>query len=197
MGKNDILVRLNPNLKKLKRGPYGGPQIILPKDIGVVFGYTDLGRNSKIVEAGSGAGFFTVSLANICKTVYSYEVREDFYIAAKKNIEKMGMKNAKLKNKDISKGIKEKNVDAVFLDMPKSDLIVPLAFKAVKENGWIIGYLPNVEQVKEFYIACEKAGFKDLFVIESINREWVVREHGVRPQHKGLVHTAFIVFGRR
>lgn len=197
MGKKDIFVRLNPILKRLKRGPYGGPQVILPKDFGTIVGYTGLGKNSRVVEAGGGAGFLTISLANICKKVYTYEKRKDFYETIIQNIERIGLKNVKVRNEDITDGIKEKNVDAVILDMPEADKVVPLAYKALKKDGWIVGYLPNVEQMKSFYITCKLNGFNEMFVLETIVREWVVREIGVRPQHKGLVHTAFIVFGQK
>ncbi|MCD6227781.1 methyltransferase [Candidatus Micrarchaeota archaeon] len=197
MRKKDIFVRLNPMLKKMKRGPFGGPQVVLPKDFGVIIAYTGIGKKSVVVEAGGGAGFLTISLANVCKRVHAYEKRKDYYDNIKKNIEKSGLKNIRLKNKDISKGIKEKDVDAVILDMPESDKIIPLAYDSLKEGGWVIGYLPNVEQMKDFYLECERCGFDGLFAIETITREWVVREKGVRPQHKGLIHTAFIVFARK
>jgi len=197
MRKKDILVRLNPLLKGLKRGPYGGPQVILPKDFGCIIGYTNIGKKSRIVEAGTGAGFLTVCLANICKKVYTYEKRKDYYKNARKNIEKCGMKNVVMKNNDISMGIKEKNVDAVILDMPNADSIVLLAYKALKKNGWLIGYVPNVEQMKTFYLTCRRNRFAQTFVLETITREWTVREFGVRPQHKGLIHTGFLIFSRK
>ena len=60
-----------PLLMKLKRG---GPAITQPKDAGLIIGYTGLGKNSKVLELGSGTGFMTVQLANIAKEVVSYDI---------------------------------------------------------------------------------------------------------------------------
>ena len=64
-----------PLLKKLKRG---GPAVTIPKDAGMIIGYTGIGKNSRIVELGSGSGFMTVQFANIAKEVVSYEKRKEF-----------------------------------------------------------------------------------------------------------------------
>ncbi len=197
MRQKEIRVRLNPILNKLKRGHFGGPQVIIPKDFGIIIGYSGLGKNSKIVEAGGGAGFLTISLANVCKKVYTYEIKKDYYKTIKQNLETCGIKNVNVKNKDVKLGIKEKDVDAVILDMPNSDEVIPIAFNALKQGGQIIGYLPNVEQMKTFYLECLNNGFRNMFAMESIKREWIVREKGVRPHSKELVHTAFIVFGTK
>ena len=61
-------------LKKCKRGP----QVILPKDRGVILAYSGVGKNSVVVDAGAGSGWLAISLANVAKKVTSYEWREEF-----------------------------------------------------------------------------------------------------------------------
>ena len=61
-----------PYLKKLIRRS----QVVLPKDIGTVIAYTGIGKESVIAEAGTGSGFATIQFANICKKVYSFEIRK-------------------------------------------------------------------------------------------------------------------------
>lgn len=189
----DLKLHFPAILKKLKRGP----AIIHPKDAGLIIAHTGIGKNSEVVEAGAGSGFLTVQLANVCKKVYSYERKLEFYELAKGNLARAGLDNVELKNRDIFDGIDEKDVDLVSLDMPDAEKAVAGAFGALKAGGWCAGYLPNVEQAKDFYMECHKTGFQEIFMIEGIVREYEVREYGVRPMHIGLTHTAYLVFARK
>lgn len=182
-----------PIYENLKRGP----ATLQPKDIGLIISYSGLGKESECVEAGSGSGFLTVALANICKKVYSYEIREDFLKLTEENLNSLKIKNVILKNKNIFEGIDERDVDAVILDMLNSYLAIGHAFNALKKNGFCIGYLPNIEQAKTFFLTLKKNNFKDIFMIESIVREYEVNELNVRPKHIGLMHTAYLVFGKK
>ncbi len=180
-------------LKKLRRGP----AIIHPKDAGLIIAYTGVGKNSTVIEAGAGSGFLTVQLANVCKKVHSYEKKPEFYELAKRNLEIVGIENVELKNKDIFEGIDEKEADLVALDLPDAEKAVRNSYGALKNGGWLTGYLPNVEQAKNFYLECHKTGFREIFMIEGIVREYKVREYGVRPAHIGLMHTAYLVFAKK
>jgi len=186
-------VRFPPLLKDMKRGP----AVIIPKDIGMVISYTGLGKKSKVVEAGAGSGFATIVLGNIAKSVVAYERKAEFAELVKRNVEKAALKNVKVKNADILEGIKEKDVDLVLLDMPESQRGVSLAHDALANGGHLVGFLPNLEQAKEFFLAAEEAKFKDVFMIESLVREYDVRAYGVRPKHVGLTHTAYLVFAQK
>ncbi len=180
-------------LRRHKRGP----AIIQPKDAGLIIAYTGLGKESVVVEAGAGSAFLTALLANVSRKVYSYERKPEFFELAGKNLERAGITNVELKPKDILEGIDEKDVDLVSLDMPDAERAVPSAYGALKAGGWCVGYLPNVEQAKAFYMECHKSGFVEIFMLESLVREFEVREYGVRPQHIGLTHTAYLVFARK
>ncbi len=186
-------IRFPPVLSGMKRGP----AVILPKDIGLVISYTGIGKNSKVVEAGAGSGFATVILGNIAKSVVSYERNKDFAEIAEKNVSRANLKNVKIKNSDILLGIKEKKVDLVLLDMPESSKALSSAYSALAKDGHVVGFLPNMEQAKEFYLTSEKTGFSNVFMLECIVREYDVRTYGVRPKHIGLTHTAYLVFAQK
>ena len=94
---------------------------MLPKDIGLVITYTGVDRNSVCVDAGTGSGWLAISLARICKKVTSYDIRPEFIKIAERNKLNEKLDNLELKEKDITKGIDEKDVDLVTLDMPNSD----------------------------------------------------------------------------
>ncbi|MBM3229483.1 methyltransferase domain-containing protein [Candidatus Parvarchaeota archaeon] len=144
-----------PNiLRKLKRGP----QVILPKDIGMILAYSGVGKTSKAVDAGAGSGWLAISLGNVCKSVVAYEWREDFVKLASENVQRAGLKNVKIKHASVFDGIKEKELDLVTLDLADSDKAVGHAYGALKDGGMLVGYLPHAEQVQRFVKACEGCG---------------------------------------
>ncbi|MDE1768086.1 MAG: methyltransferase domain-containing protein [Candidatus Micrarchaeota archaeon] len=179
--------------RKLKRGP----QVILPKDIGMIMAYSGVDKDSVCVDAGTGSGWLAVSLARICKQVYSYDVREDFLAIAEKNKQMLNLSNLALVQGDVFKKIKESEVDLVTLDMPSSEKALKNAKKALKQGGTVVGYLPHTEQVSRFGSKLESLGFVDIYCIETIVRDMLVRKEGVRPSTKGIWHTAYLVFAHK
>ena len=173
-----------------------GPQVILPKDIGMIIAYSCVSKDSVCVDAGTGSGWLALSLARICKHVYSYEVREDFLKIAEKNRQILSLDNITFKNKDITKGISEREVDLVTLDLPSSERALRHAKKALKKDGVVVGYLPHTEQTSRFVAKLNALGFTDIHAIEVIVRDMLVREEGTRPSTKGIWHTAYLVFAR-
>ncbi|MGC8648674.1 MAG: tRNA (adenine-N1)-methyltransferase [Candidatus Micrarchaeia archaeon] len=179
--------------RRLKRGP----QVILPKDIGAIIAYTNVNKNSICVDAGTGSGWLAVSLAKIAKQVISYDIREEFTKIAEKNKQIENLNNLTLKKGDVTKKISERDVDLVVLDMPNSDKAIRNAYKALKIGGFIAGYLPHTEQLNKFVKRMEKVGFKNIYSIELIERDMLVREQGTRPSTKGVWHTAYLSFGEK
>lgn len=176
-------------LKKCKRGP----QVVLPKDIGIILAYSGVGKNSFVIDAGTGSGWLAIALANIAKKVVSYEWREEFAKLAEKNAKRAGVE-LEIKRKNVFEGIDEKEVDLITLDLADAEKAVPHAFSALKKGGMLFGYLPHIEQARRFYEACEKSGFSDINMLECIVRNYLVRSAGTRPENTGLLHTAYIVF---
>ena len=179
--------------RKLARGP----QVILPKDIGLIIAYSGVGKESVCVDAGTGSGWLAVSLARLCKSVVSYDVREDFLGIAGENIKRQGVDNLKLVLGDVTKGIKERDVDLVTLDMPNAEKAVRSANAALRPGGCIVGYLPHMEQVKAFVERLNRYGFEDTVTLEAIVRDMLVRAEGVRPSTKGVWHTGYLVFAHK
>src|SRR5208282_5351208 len=87
--------------RKLRRGP----QVILPKDIGMIVAYSGIDKNSVCVDAGTGSGWLAVSLARISRKVYSYDTRPEFIAIAEKNRVFLGLDNLEFVNRDVTKGI--------------------------------------------------------------------------------------------
>jgi len=102
-----------------------------------------------------------------------------------------------IRQKDVFEGIEEKDVDLVTLDLADAEKAVPHAAGALKQGGVLVGYLPHVEQVKRFVDACNASGLKDVFTLEAMVRQYLVREQGIRPENTGLWHTAYLVFAKK
>jgi tRNA (adenine57-N1/adenine58-N1)-methyltransferase len=188
---------VEPNLldimKKLKRGP----QVILPKDAAMILAYTGIKQNSRILEGGTGNAFLTIFLCwylKPCK-IFTYENDERFLKIARENIEKSGLKEyIELKFEDFEK-FEEKDIDLAVLDLKNSEKYVKRVYEALKIGGWIVIYTPNVDGLIENVKEIKKYNFTEIKIIENIVREWNVEK--LRPRSKGLMHTGFIIFGRK
>ncbi len=179
--------------KKLKRGP----QVILPKDIGIIISYSGVNKDSVCVDAGTGSGWLTVSLGLVAKHVYSYDMREEFSKIAEKNVSLLGLSNVTLKIGDITKSIPEKDIDLFTLDLPSSEKALKTVKKSLKPGGMVVAYIPHSEQVIKYCKKLLALGFEEPHVIECIVRDILVRKEGMRPSTKGVWHTAYLVFSRK
>jgi tRNA (adenine57-N1/adenine58-N1)-methyltransferase len=183
--------------RKLKRGP----AVVLPKDAGLIIALCGICKKSQVIDAGSGSGWLAAQIGKVARKVVSYEVREDFAKIAQENIRKLGLDNVEIRILDVMKEGFGKDMDewadAVCLDMADSDKMLKHAFAALKDGGCVVGYLPHTEQLKAFVQAGIEAGFCKWYCCECNVREILVREHGVRPANIGLVHTAYLAFGRK
>ncbi|MDD5023033.1 MAG: rRNA adenine N-6-methyltransferase family protein [Candidatus ainarchaeum sp.] len=183
---------LTSDLKKLRRGP----AITLPKDFGIIVAYTGINKNSKIIEIGTGSGFLTVQFSRIAKKIITYEKRKDFADLSKNNFQSLKLKNVKLLNVDAFEGIDEKDADLFMIDIHNAHEIVKIAFDSLKEGGYLAAHCLSVEQSKLLFLECKKI-FKEVFMVETLVREYDVDELRTRPKHIGIIHTAYLLFARK
>ncbi|MCW1296532.1 MAG: tRNA (adenine-N1)-methyltransferase [Candidatus Parvarchaeota archaeon] len=175
-----------------------GPQIITLKDASLICAYTGINKESIVLDAGTGSGALTCFLANIAKTVYSYEKRKDFFKIAEKNIKLFGFKNIILKNRDVYKKIDEKDLDLIVLDLPEPWKALKNVKKSLKRGGFFVCYLPTTNQVMELLKHLKKIDCLNAFkVCEIIEREWKINDKALRPKNIILGHTGFLVFIRK
>ena len=88
--------------------PIGYEQTISqPYMVAVMTEILDPNKNKKILEIGTGCGYQTAILAEICKEVYTIERISELSEMAKKNLKKLGYKNIHFKIGDGSIGWKE------------------------------------------------------------------------------------------
>jgi tRNA (adenine57-N1/adenine58-N1)-methyltransferase len=176
-------------------------QIIYPKDIALIILFGNIQPGSRVVEAGTGVGALTTALASYVKPegrVYSYEVRSDFLEIARKNLERAGvLEYVDLKNKDITQGIDETNVDAVVLDMATPWLVVPHAYKALRGSGSFISFSPTIDQVVKTVEELKANNFANIETIECLTRRIRAERGKTRPDTLMTGHTGYVTFARK
>jgi tRNA (adenine57-N1/adenine58-N1)-methyltransferase len=191
---------LYPGIGDLTTGIARKAQIVLPKDASRILFECDVRAGAHIVEAGIGSGALTSALAwAVAPTgrVHTYEMREDFADWARRNLAESGLLDfVDITVGDVTKGVVERDLDAFVLDMPNPWDAVSVAKTALRADGYFCAYTPLVSQVEQTQRALKGAGFFDVRTLEIIERPWVVHEHGSRPQHEILAHTAFLTFAR-
>jgi tRNA (adenine57-N1/adenine58-N1)-methyltransferase len=176
-------------------------QITYPKDIALIVMYSGIGPGSRVVEAGTGTGALTSALAHYIKPhgrVYSYEVRSEFIETALKNLKRAGVAEyVEIRNKDVTQGIDEKEVEAVVLDMATPWLVVPHAYSALKGSGSLVSFSPTIDQVVKTVEALKEKGFVGIETIECLQRRMQVARGKTRPETLMTAHTGYITFARK
>lgn len=176
-------------------------QITYPKDIALIIMFSGIGPGSRVVEAGTGTGALTTALAHYVKPdgrVYSYEVREDFLKAAEKNLKRAKLADfVELKNKDITAGIDEQDVDAVILDLATPWLVIPHAYASLKPCGTVVSFSPTIDQVVKTVEALKENSFIDIETVECLVRGMQVERGKTRPQTLMTAHTGYITSARK
>ena len=176
-------------------------QITYPKDIALIVMFSGAGPGSRIVEAGTGTGALTTALAFYVKPegcVYSYEVRQEFMETASKNLERAGVSEyVEFKNKDVTEGIDEEDVDAVILDLATPWLVIPHAYLALKGSGTLVSFSPTIDQVVKTVEALKESGFVAIETIECLMRRMQIMKGKTRPETLMTGHTGYITFARK
>lgn len=176
-------------------------QIILPRDAAHIIMNCAIESGQTVLEAGIGSGSLTIALATtIAPTgkVISYDNRTDFIDHAQKNLKTMGLEQyVVVRHKDITKGITEKNLDAVILDIPNPWDAVGFAWKALKAGGYFCSFSPLISQVEQTVRTLEQHLFIERKTLENIQREMIVSPRGTRPSFDMLGHTGYLTFARK
>lgn len=192
---------LSPSLQDKLQGLKRRAQIILPRDAAHIIMNCSIESGHKVLEAGIGSGSLTIALANAIAPngkVVSYDTRKDFIDHAMKNLKTAKLdKCVKTKIKDITKGIDEKELDAIILDIPNPWEAVSHAWKALKPGGYLCSYSPLISQVEKTVKEIEKHSFIEVKTLENIQREMIVSDRGTRPSFDMLGHTGYLTFARK
>ena len=183
-----------------------GAQVVYPKDLGLILIYADVFPGATVVEAGTGSGSLTLALARAVGSegrVISYEKRDDHHEQAVKNVEAWfagsGGKpdNIELRVGDVFTDVTERGIDRLVLDLPEPWHALGTTSEALVPGGVMCCYLPTVPQVQQTVETMRRSGFALVGAFEGMLRTWNVEGQSVRPDHRMVGHTGFIVTGRK
>jgi tRNA (adenine57-N1/adenine58-N1)-methyltransferase len=182
-----------------------GAQVIYPKVLALMVMAADVQPGQTVVEAGAGSGALSIALLQALAPggrLHSFELRPDFAAQARRNVEGWFGKSPEgweLHEGDVVAGIAGVGrVDRVLLDLLEPWLVVPGAAEALHPGGVLVCFVATVPQVMRAVQALEGSGrFGLVETSEAILRPWHVDGLAVRPEHRMVGHTGFLVSARR
>jgi tRNA (adenine57-N1/adenine58-N1)-methyltransferase catalytic subunit len=180
-----------------------GAQVIYPKDAAQIVAMGDVFPGAKVLEAGAGSGALTCSLLRAVGQdgeVHSYEIRPEFAEIARRNVEAFfgaPPKGWTLHVGDVAE-CAETGFDRIVLDMLTPWEALDVVDRALVPGGVFIGYVATTPQLSELVEALrERGGYTEPRAWESLVRDWHADGLAVRPDHRMIAHTAFLVSARR
>ena len=181
-----------------------GATIVYPKDAALILGFADIYPGARVLEAGVGSGALTLSLLRAVGpsgSVLSVERRDEFAANAKSNVEHYfaGIpENWSLRIGSLQDQEFNETFDRVILDMLAPWECVELAARVLRPGGVFLAYLATTTQLSATAEALKKDGhFTEPESSESLIRGWHHEGLAVRPQHRMIGHTGFLIQSRR
>jgi tRNA (adenine57-N1/adenine58-N1)-methyltransferase len=183
-----------------------GAAVVYPKDAAQIIAMADVFPGASVVEAGVGSGALTCSLLRAVGptgTVSSYERRQEFADVAGRNVDQFfeGRHPAwRLTVGDLATALDEPDgsVDRVVLDMLAPWECVDRVAAALTPGGLVCAYVATTTQLgRTVETLRSHGGFTEPRPWETLVRDWHVEGLAVRPGHKMVGHTGFLVTARR
>ncbi|MHB1063142.1 MAG: tRNA (adenine-N1)-methyltransferase [Georgenia sp.] len=185
-----------------------GAAVIYPKDAGQIVQMADIYPGARVVEAGVGSGALSMSLLSAIGergSLLSVERREDFADIARGNVETwFGAPHPawEVRVGDLADVLPEAAepgaVDRIVLDMLAPWENLDVAADALVPGGVLVAYVATTTQLSRFV---EEARVTERFTEpqawESMVRTWHLEGLAVRPDHRMIGHTGFLVTTRR
>jgi tRNA (adenine57-N1/adenine58-N1)-methyltransferase len=181
-----------------------GATVVYPKDAAQIIAIADIFPGARVVEAGAGSGALSCSLLRAVGDdglVSSYEKREDFAEVAARNVERFfGAPHPawRLTLGDLADKCTDTDMDRVVLDMLAPWDVLEVAASALTPGGVLCVYVATTTQLSRIVEAVrEHGGFTEPASWESFVRGWHVEGLAVRPEHRMIGHTGFLMTARR
>lgn len=199
-----LYLALRPLLADFVLSMPRGAAVIYPKDAAQIITMGDVCPGAVVLEAGAGSAALTCALLRAVGPggqVISYEVRDDHADVAVRNVETFfGERpaNWQLRRSDVAGHPPGEQVDRVVLDMLSPWDALPAVAAALRPGGVLVGYVATTTQLSRFVEALRAHGsFTEPASWETFLRSWHVVGLAVRPEHRMIGHTAFLVSARR
>jgi tRNA (adenine57-N1/adenine58-N1)-methyltransferase len=185
-----------------------GAAIIYPKDAAQILALADIFPGASVVEAGVGSGALSLWLLRAigpAGTLRSFERREEFADVARSNAatflgrdpENWTVTVGDLQE-ELPAAVPEQSVDRVVLDMLAPWECLDAVTAALKPGGVLLCYIATVTQLSRVAEAIRASGdYTHPQSSETMVRGWHVEGLAVRPDHRMIAHTGFLITARR
>ena len=199
---------LRPLLNDFVMSMPRGAAIIYPKDAAMILAFGDIFPGATVVEAGVGSGALSLWLLRAIGaegTLHSFERRDEFAQVAKGNV--TSFLGSEPQNWTVTVGdlveelpgaVSDGTVDRVILDMLAPWECIDEVADALTPGGVLVCYIATVTQLSRVAEAIRRTGlFTDPDSSETMIRGWHVEGLAVRPDHRMVAHTGFLLSARR
>jgi tRNA (adenine57-N1/adenine58-N1)-methyltransferase len=200
-------IALRPLLADYTVSMSRGAAVVYPKDAAQIVGLADIFPGARVLEAGAGSGALSCWLLRVIGEsglLVSFERRPDFAEIARRNVERyFGEPHPawQLVTDDLPDEAGEpplRDFDRVVLDLLAPWEHVSAAASWLIAGGLICGYVATTTQLSRLVESLrEHGGFAEPEPWESLQRGWHVEGLAVRPDHRMVGHTGFLVTARR
>ena len=199
---------LRPLLSDFVMSMPRGAAIVYPKDAAQILSLADIFPGARVVEAGVGSGALSLHLLRGVGPegeLFSFERRDEFADVATANV--AAFAGAVPENWTVTVGDLQQtlpsvcsagSIDRVVLDMLAPWECVDVAAEALAPGGVLICYVATVTQLSRTVEQIRRSGgFAHPQASETLVRGWHVEGLAVRPDHRMVAHTGFLVTARR
>lgn len=199
---------LRPQLRDFVMSMPRGAAIVYPKDAAQILAQADVFGGAVVAEAGVGSGALSLWLLRAVGAggrLISFERRPEFADVAVANVTTFlghTPPNWDVVAGDITEELAshtpERGVDRVVLDMLAPWECVPAVAAALASGGALVCYVATVTQLSRTIEAIRAScSFTPPQATETLVRDWHVDGLAVRPEHRMVGHTGFLVSARR
>ncbi|MHB1172782.1 MAG: tRNA (adenine-N1)-methyltransferase [Lacisediminihabitans sp.] len=205
---SDEYLALRPLLNDFVMSMPRGAAIIYPKDAAQILALADVFPGATVVEAGVGSGALSLWLLRAIGQngrLTSFERRDEFAQVARGNVASfLGAEPANwtVAVGDLVEALPSSaapgSVDRIVLDMLAPWECVEVCAEALTPGGVLVCYIATVTQLSRVAEAIRHTGlFTDPDSSETMVRGWHVEGLAVRPDHRMIAHTGFLLTARR
>ncbi|GAA4482010.1 tRNA (adenine-N1)-methyltransferase [Microbacterium panaciterrae] len=199
---------LRPLLRDFVMSMPRGAAIVYPKDAAQIVTQADIFPGATVVEAGVGSGALSLSLLRAIGPsgrLVSFERREDFAEVATANVETFLGElpdSWKVVVGDLQDQLPAEfgagTVDRVVLDMLAPWECIDVVAEALAPGGVVLCYIATATQLSRVAEYLRGTGlFTEPEASETMVRGWHVEGLAVRPDHRMVAHTGFLITARR
>ena len=185
-----------------------GAQVVYPKDAGQIVSMVDIFPGARVIEAGVGSGGLTLPLLRAVGEsgeLNSIEIRPEFAEVARGNVRTFFgdiPETWKLRigafSEVVARDFEPASVDRIVLDMLAPWENLEAAAEVLVPGGVFCAYVATTTQLSRLAEDLRATQcFTEPVAFETMMRTWHLEGLAVRPDHRMVGHTGFLLISRR